>query len=213
MSTKNMSDAVAPTTTEVQYATEDQVGHVLEMWKRRLKNRKLTRNEAQTIITDGKLYLPVMDQATDVLVDRVRTNLTNTVIRMVKVDRNRTPQEVLDATKRNQYTDKKVVGTMPKGEGDEVEVTFFKLGRYVSDADLAKEYEARGLKPDQYAQAAVNEADPGFADEHPNGSHWQRTDGGYNFLAFGRWHDERGVHCRRDDLDWFDDWWFAGVRK
>jgi hypothetical protein len=211
MSTKNMSDAVS--TTESQFATEDQLGHILEMWKRRLKNRRLTREEGQLIITDGGLYLPVMDQAADVLVDRVRTNLTNTVIRIVKVNRNRTPQEVLDATKRNQYTDKAIVKTMPKGEGDEVEVTFFKLGRYISDADLAKEYEARGLRPDQYAQAAVNEADPGFADEHPNGSHWQRTDGGYNFLTFSRWNDERSVYCNRNDNAWNDPWWFAGVRK
>ena len=36
MSTQNMPEGVVP---EVQMATEEQVGHVLEMWKRRLNGR------------------------------------------------------------------------------------------------------------------------------------------------------------------------------
>jgi hypothetical protein len=140
--------------------------------------------------------------------------IADMIVRRVKVDRSRSPQEMLAANGRAQYVDKDVVKTMPKGEGDEVEVFFFKVGRYVNVADLAKEYELRGLKPDHYAQDAVNAADPAFADDHPNGTQWQDAKGNYCYLTFGRWRDgRRSVGCDRGGRDWRDVWWFAGVRK
>ena len=132
--------------------------------------------------------------------------------RLVKVDRTRTPQAVLDATGRKQYTDNDVVATMPRGTDEEVKIVFFKLGRYISDVDLDKEYESRGLKPaDPYSLAAVNEDDPAFADEHPNATHWKDADGNWCHAAFRLWHVERGVGVYRYGLGWYDYWWFAGL--
>ncbi|MDO8548210.1 MAG: hypothetical protein Q7R71_00890 [bacterium] len=140
--------------------------------------------------------------------------VSNIIVRRVKVDRMRTPQAILDATGRKQYTDKSVVAAMPRGEGVEVDVHFFKLGRYISDADLDKEYELRGLKPaDPYSQAAVNEADPTFADEHPNGTHWKDGADKWCFATFDRWGGGRDVYVYRYGRDWSDGWFFAGVRK
>jgi len=140
--------------------------------------------------------------------------ISDLLTRCVAVNRNHTPQDMLDATGRNQYTDKGVVEAMPRGSGDEVEVVFFKVGRYVSDAELHKEYELRGLVPvDPFSLGAVNEADPAFADEHPNGTHWKDANDRWCYATFGRWVDERSVGVRRDDDDWHDHWWFAGVRK
>jgi hypothetical protein len=104
---------------------------------------------------------------------------------------------------------------MPKGEGEEVEVVFFRLSRWVSDTDLDKEYGLRDLKPaDPYSLSAVNEADPDFTDEHPNGTHWQDANGNWCFAAFIRWDgDERSVNVDRDGNDWNGSWWFAGLRK
>lgn len=138
--------------------------------------------------------------------------MSNLIIRRAKVDRNRTPQQVLDATGRNQYTDRGAVETMPKGEGKEVDVYFFNLGRYVSDDELEEEYELRGLVPDPYAQAAVNEANPAFSDEYPNGCHW-KYDGKWHFATFDGWPVVRHVHVRRYDAAWRGYWWFCGVRK
>ncbi|KKR43204.1 MAG: hypothetical protein UT78_C0007G0057 [Candidatus Nomurabacteria bacterium GW2011_GWF2_40_12] len=138
---------------------------------------------------------------------------SNTIVRVVKVFRMRTPQAILDATGRTQYTDKEVVATMPKGEGDEAEVHFFKLSRFVSVDDLDREYESRNLKPDPYAQSQVNADDPSFADEHPNGSQWRDQNGKACCATFDHWLDERRVHVYRYDRDWDDSWWFAGVRK
>ncbi|MBU0964389.1 hypothetical protein KKC06_05115 [Patescibacteria group bacterium] len=140
--------------------------------------------------------------------------VSNMIVRKVKVDRTRTSQEALDVTGRKQYTDDDVVKSMPNGKGDETEVIFFKVGRTISDDDLEKEYELRGLVPaDPYSLCAVNGNDPAFADEHPNGTHWKDSNGKWCFASFGRWIDERGVSVDRDGRDWADCCWFAGVRK
>jgi hypothetical protein len=140
---------------------------------------------------------------------------TTNIVRRVKINRQRTPQEALDATGRRQYTlDLEVVNAMPRGDGEEAEVCFFKVGRFLSDDDLAREYELRGLVPDPYAQAAVNEADPAFADAYRNGTHWRDHDGSWYRATFVRWYSERLVYCARGGFDYWDDtWWFGGVRK
>ena len=143
---------------------------------------------------------------------------SNLIIRRVCVDRTRSPQEALNATGRVQYTDCKVVKAMPKGEGDKIEVVFFKpdlseRNFFISDDDLEKEFDLRGLKPaDPISVAAVNKADPAFADEKPHGTHWKDAKGNWCYAAFRRWCDERGVDAYLSDCGWDDFWWFAGVR-
>ncbi len=146
--------------------------------------------------------------------------ISSLIVRRVKVNRSLTPQEALDATDRKQYTDRKVVATMPQGEGDEVDMYFFKpspeayQNGVISDDRLAKEFDLRNLKPDPLAQAAVNAADPTFADDRPNGTHWKNQEGKWCFAAFNRWFgDERSVRVDRRGSDWSDYWWFAGLRK
>lgn len=145
--------------------------------------------------------------------------VSNLIVRKVKVNRTRTAQEALDATGRRQYTDSAVVASMSMAGAEEVEVVFFqpdlsKRGGYISDDDLEKEFALRGLKPaDPISVAAVNEADPTFADEYPNGTHWKDERGRWCFAAFGRCDRERAVYVRRRGHGWPDLWWFAGVRK
>lgn len=158
----------------------------------------------------------------DTLLDEIYTSIrkrveaiSGLIVRIVKVNRNQSPKEMLKATGRVEYTDDSVVKTMPKGEGEETEVFFFKVGRQINDNDLDKEYELRGLKPaDPYSQAKVNQDDPAFADTHPNGTHWKDKDGKWCFCTFRRWNDdERSVGVHRRGRDWDDGWWFGGVRK
>ncbi|OGZ66569.1 MAG: hypothetical protein A3C58_02585 [Candidatus Staskawiczbacteria bacterium RIFCSPHIGHO2_02_FULL_34_10] len=141
--------------------------------------------------------------------------ISNLITRRVKVNRTRNAQAALDATGRRQYTDKDVVNAMPQGEGEEAEVVFFNLGRYVSNAELEKEYEIRVLKPaDPYSLATVNETDQAFADQKPNATHWQDVDGKWCYAAFSRWDDGgRNVSVNRGKDDWDGGWWFGGVRK
>lgn len=140
--------------------------------------------------------------------------MSNIIVRRVKVDRNRTPQAMLEATGCTRYLDDKIVASMPCGEGEEVNVYFFRLSCSISDVDLDKEYELRGLKPaDPYSQAAANEIDPNFADEHPNGTHWKDDNGKWCYAVFYHCRDGRYVYVRRHDSFWDDDWWFVGLRK
>lgn len=129
------------------------------------------------------------------------------IVRRVKVDRNRSPLEAIQATKRAQYLNQDVVNTMPKGEGDEVDVHFVPTERYVSAAEVPAFLAQYGLVPDPRAQAAVNEEDPTFANEHPNGTQW----GDNCCLTFFRWRGERYVDCYRFDDAWHDRWWLSGV--
>lgn len=111
---------------------------------------------------------------TEAVVEQVIAKVANTIVRIATVYRDRKPQKMLDATERIQCTDKTVVASMPShgtGTQENVEVVFFKLNRCVSDDELEKEYEARGLVSDPYAQAQVNVDDPAFATEHLNGTH------------------------------------------
>ena len=120
------------------------------------------------------------------------------VVKDVLVDRTRTPQQVLDAIGcKQQYVDKNALATMPKGEGDRVDVWF------VSVAEARALFARHRLVPDPYAQAAVNEAFPTFC---PNGTQW-----GDRFLAVGYWGGKRGVCCDRSNDEWGVDYFFSGV--
>lgn len=197
-------------------ATEEQLGHILEMWKRRLKGRKLTNPEAQAIITNGGFYLPVMDQAADVLVDRVRSEISNTiVVQMNDIKRGRTTQQLLDATGRTQYTEKKSVATMPViGNGGPLsgEFVWFKSDRGLSDAEVEEERIKRGLVRDLEMQLHYNAEHPEFADTHPNGDSWPADDkGNYDFVSLLRWDDVRKVRVRRSRGGrWSAGGWFGG---
>ena|SRR3989344_1665272 len=195
----------------VKGITAGQIGKIYDVLVAALQKSNLPSKETQQVleIQGGALA----DEFVVMLRKRVDA-ISDMIIRHVTVNRSRTPEQALDATKRTTYLNASVVATMPQGSGDEVEVFFFKLGRYVSDADLDKEYELRGLKPaDPYTLAAVNDADPAFADDHPNGTHWKDENGSWYYAAFHSWHDERHVDVLHNDYGWDDGWWFAGCRK
>lgn len=193
--------------------TAGQVGKLQELLGAALRKSGLQNEPVQQVLQGaGKSLVTEIMAVVQKYVDAVSNLITRTVL----VDRTRTPQEVLDATKLVQYTDHKVVDSMPKGEGEMAEVVFLKLGHYISDDNLDKELDSLGFKlADPYSLAAVNEADPAFAYEHPNGTHWKDVDGKWCFASFDRRGDERDVDVghRCDGFGWGGGWWFACVRK
>ena len=42
---------------------------------------------------------------------------------------------------------------------------------------------------------------------------WNRWDSIQCYATFNRWNDKRKVNVNRNDNDWNDNWWFAGVRN
>lgn len=144
------------------------------------------------------------------------------IVRRVKVDRNRTPKEVIDAIDYMQFIDSDVLATMPVGEGKEVYVYFFEPEPWEYDLDkgvmspsgLETALERRGLKSDPYAQAQVNIDDPAFADSYPNNAQWDVRDGESSDVMFSRCHGERLVDVHRGaNRVWYRGWWPGGVRK
>ncbi len=197
--------------TTFESATEGQFGKVNEVLTAAMRKHKdkLPKDALQTVLGDDSLGEALLA----VIQERVEA-VSGMLIRKVTVNRNRSGKEALKATGRTLYVTDDVVDTMPKGEGETAEVYFFKVGRSLTDEELDQEYEKRGLKPaDPYSQAAVNEADPAFADKNPNGTHWRDENGKWCFAAFYRFRGGRYVGVHRGGDRWGDIWWFAGVRK
>lgn len=203
---------MASTMTTSATMTDRQIERAVEIFRAQLRKHaaELPSDAVQHVFGQPELG----SEWLAVLRTRVEA-VSNLVVRTAKVNRTRKAQAALDATSHRQYTDQKVVDAMPNGEGEEAEVVFFNLDRYVSDVDLDKEYELRGLKPaDPYSLAAVNEADPAFADQKPNATHWKDFNGKWCYVAFGRWGGGgRFVDVGRGGDGWNGPWWFAGLRK
>ena len=136
----------------------------------------------------------------------------------VRVNRSRSPQQAIEATGRELYTNQDVVNTMPIGDGDEVELVFFmpdftKYDETISDEELVCEYSRRGLKPaDPISVAAVNEADPTFANENPHCTHWKDADSYWCYASFYYLSDECWVRIDYHNYGWGNGWWFVGIR-
>ncbi len=138
----------------------------------------------------------------------------------VSVNRLRSPQEAIDATGRVQYGVHHLIAAIPKGEGDEVEIVFFRprlLTRKfcLPHSELQQQLEVHGLKPaDPMSVAAVNAIDPHLADDVPHYTYWEDDNGRYE-ISFHIWSGERRVHIGpRHGSVWYNDApCFATVRK
>jgi hypothetical protein len=140
------------------------------------------------------------------------------IIRVVTVDRLRTPVLAIAATTRAQHLDYNVVSTMPRGYGENVRVEFFPVERRDGGLQPQREYELRNMLPaDPYSLCAGNEADPVFADDHPNVTFWKDAYGKSCMALFYRFRageqDRRVVViCQQVDVV-LDCLWFAGFAK
>lgn len=122
-------------------------------------------------------------------------------------------QEIIDKTKRNQYIDNDVLSSaLPKING---KIEFFKLGKYVSNEELEKEYQLRGLVPaDIQTLCEYDIKNQKKMDEMKYvGTQWKNTKGKRCYATFDGSGVGRGVNVDQGDLDWRAYWWFAGVRK
>lgn len=193
--------------------TKEQVGRIADRFSAKCfkHDTTLLKDAVQMVLEDeGDALAQDLFEVFRARVER-RANM---IVRRVPVNRNRTPQEALDATSRRQIIKDSIVQSMSKGKDHWVEVVFFKVGRFITDADLEKEYKSRGLKPaDPYSLAAVNEADLAFADEHHNGTHWKDADNKWCYSSFSIYRNERELFVEHSEAPWDESWWFAGIRR
>jgi RNA recognition motif-containing protein len=116
---------------------------------------------------------------------------------------------------RIKYINDDVLKTAPTG-GNLEDVVIFNLGKSVTDDELEKEYEQRGLIPATIE--CLNHFDRSNGKKMDKmkyvGTHWKDAKGNWCYATFHCWNGERGVDVNRDgDLGWHAYWWFAGVRK
>jgi hypothetical protein len=209
---------MAKTMTPSEGISSGQIGQIQDRLGTALRTSGLQSDPVQQVLsTKGQGDLMIAGMVA--VVRKFAEAKAKEIVRRVKVDRTLTPMEVIDATGRAKYVDKKIVETMPKGEGEEVDFVLFKpepeeytRPGFMSDDDLDKALDRRGLIYDPRAQTKVNEYDPALADERPNGTHWKEGDH-YNFVTFYRWSGERNVYVNRSSDGWDVSWWFGGVRK
>lgn len=208
---RRKDDAMAKTMTPSDTTiTTGQIGKFQELLGARLRKSGLPSNRVQQVLADQG------DAVADEMVATVRARveaISNMIVRRTRVDRTCNPQQLLNATGRTQHTNHEVVDSMPRGEGEEVDVHFFDLSYNPTPSQLEAEYNFRGLRSDPIAQIQVNIDDPTFADERPNGCQWNLDQNGIaSFVAFYRWGDERDVRVDRD-YRCYRYYRFGGVRK
>lgn len=195
----------------IKSITAGQIAKFLDLQAAALRKSGLPSEQTQQVLESQGDVLA--NEVVAMLRKHVKA-IINMIVRHVLVNRSRSWQEAIDATGRSKYLTDNVSLPQSEGEGEEADVVFFEIDRYISDSDLDKEYKLRGLKPaDPYALAAVNETDPAFADHYPNGTHWKDADDNWCYVAFLRWRVERRVDVGRRGREWSGGWWFAGVRK
>ncbi len=139
--------------------TAGQIGKIQELLGAGLrKSWLLSEPVKQVIETQGEV---LVFELVAVVRKRVEA-VSSLIIRRVKVDLTRTPEQMLKATGCHQYTDADVVEAMPKGEGGEGDVFFFKprpeaydQNGWISDDNLEKEFELHGLKPCDLTRAQL----------------------------------------------------------
>jgi hypothetical protein len=105
------------------------------------------------------------------------------------------------------YADEEVLKGAPRSE-KKAKLQFFKIGRYVSCAELEREYASRSLVPaDPYTLAEYMET---HQNDDLRATQWKDADGDYCYATFYRWRGERYVGVGRDG-GWRGFWSFAGV--
>ncbi len=129
-----------------------------------------------------------------------------------RVDLQAPAHALIAKTGRVSYIDDETLQSMPRGVHEEVEIHFFQIGRWVTDAELRDAYEAQGLKPvDPHTLIHANIADPLFADAYHNATHWRHADGSWRYLTFRTRIGKRAVTANSNYMDWQSFWWFGGV--
>lgn len=133
--------------------------------------------------------------------------------RTVIVDRKLSAQQALDATGLNQYTNKDVVASMPNCNDKGLDIDFINFGEYVKASELKSRLAFLGYKlVDPFALAKLNQDDPTFADQYPNGTQWEDSNGKLCYAVFNRVVVERYVGVGQNDVGWYGGWWFACIR-
>ncbi len=199
------------TPSEIKKMTKGQIDKAVANYRALLEKHagEFNSEAVQTVLGQSELA----EEHFQVFRTRVEA-ISNFIIRKVKVNRSRSPQQAIDATGCTQYTENTVVKVMPIGEGEEVDLYLIPFKQQLSVDALEQEVDKAGfVLVDPITLCALNEADPALADTIPNATQWRDKNGKVCYACFGRWDGKRKVHIYRNDNGWGGYWFFGCVRK
>ncbi|MDR3413261.1 MAG: hypothetical protein P4L87_20295 [Formivibrio sp.] len=166
----------------------------------------------QQALNDPQLAIDVVDALTHRI-----DSAAGIIVRRTRVKRTLDPESILGETNRLLFPNGLSLEHMPRGQGDVVEVSLFKVGRIITSmSELVHEYEKRGLEPaDPYSLTAVNRDNPALSDKKTNCTHWQGLDGKWWIIQFGILYvfrsEDRYVAVNNCGCSWDHTIWFAGI--
>jgi hypothetical protein len=203
-----MANAVSPS--EVKMFSRGQAGKFADLVIAAALKLGLPSDVSQQVIEEDGAK--IAKAAAEIFRQHVEARM-KTLARTVAIDSGHTPMHCVEATGRNKYVTDSVVSSMPRSPGGEVTLELYCFGKYMPCAEVEAWQNAPGYRaafPDELLK--MNEDDPAFADERPNGTQWKDAQGKYCFAYCDLWDDERLVGVGRYDEGWGDDFWFARVR-
>ena len=121
-----------------------------------------------------------------------------------------TPQKALDSLSIPKYINEDILKTMPTETSDE-KIEYFNIGKWVTNEELMKEYESRGLIPCYPLDLIEVCKDTQHHDFIA--TVWDFYGSNLSYIAFDGWGGGRGVGVDRSGSRWSGRWWFAGLRK
>jgi len=156
----------------------------------RLRKERLQSEPTEKVISNSVMARKMLEELAAVVRQYVEAVRNLTVRRVTEINRNQSPEQMLKATKRKIYSETGVVSTMPRGKGQDKEVTIFKPGKRLNDIQLPYEYDLLGLVPvDPYTLAKLVQDNTAFADRRLLVTVWRDSDEEWCFIAFYRWID------------------------
>ncbi|MBX4195418.1 hypothetical protein KW796_00470 [Candidatus Parcubacteria bacterium] len=135
------------------------------------------------------------------------------IVCRVRVDRSRTPRQALSYYKGNAIITS-AVDSMPRGEGEEVDVIFYRLSSEMSDEYIEEAY-GHEHKTDPYAVLAVHQLKPDFFHAHPGGTYWKDVAGNWCHLMITGRRSSQYLYAEQGNagIGWASDVWLGFVRK
>lgn len=194
-----------------------QIGKLQEVFGAGLRKSNPFSDEAQDLIENSwPLLRADLERACVEVVSRLIQRNRDTIAFEVEVDYDRNKVSIVSelylAWHSADYGALSEI--VPPATGKrKVLFEFFQLDRKASDEEVGQERVARRLVLDPYAQMAINEQNPWFADEHPNALSFRDRKGRWCYIARYWGGNQRIADSYRRRSVWEKGWYFGGTRS
>ena len=121
--------------------------------------------------------------------------------------------QLLNSMNVKQNVDAVILSSILVNKTEDLE--FFNVEKNISESEIQKEYESRGLVPaNPYALFLYARENPAFAGKCPYGTHWEDQRGRWCHAVFYQWFGKREADVKYSSTGiWGKDFQFVGVKR